>query len=162
VVIWYYCKICNLSFCSDIVSPYTANSFKFVDINFRVLMKSTHIYTSVHTYIRLVHTYIWSVHIYMINIHIYIYMVSTHIYMVSTHIYGQYTHIYGQYTHIWSVHTYIWSVHTYIWSVHIYMEIHEFVEFLISWVDTIHKIHENWYPTKNNDFIVYISVMSAY
>jgi hypothetical protein len=28
------------------------------------------------------------------------------------------------------------------------------LEFLISWIDTINKIHENWYSTDNNKFRV--------
>jgi hypothetical protein len=35
-----------------------------------------------------------------------------------------------------------------------------FVLFLISWFDTIHKIHENWYVTNNNEFTVVKNVQS--
>ena len=29
-----------------------------------------------------------------------------------------------------------------------------FTEFLISWLNTILEIHENWYPTNNNEFTI--------
>ena len=46
----------------------------------------------------------------------------------------------------------------YIYIYHVMTNILLKILFLIPWVDSIHEIHDNWYITTYNEFVVFISV----